>query len=175
MESGNTVESELTNIISKLGENIVIKKLKYVSQEGIFFQKYLHNAISENAGKIGVLLSFEVDNFTDKVDLFSKQVCMHIAATDPFSLDKEGLDEKVIDKERSIYYEQLKSSGKPENILEKIVEGKLNKFYSDVCLLDQVFVIDNKTPVRKCIEIFNTENSSNFKIKNFIMYKLGQD
>ena len=175
LESGNTVESELTNIISKLGENIVIKKLKYVSQEGIFFQKYLHNAISENAGKIGVLLSFEVDNFTDKVDLFSKQVCMHIAAADPFSLDKEGLDEKVIDKERSIYFEQLKSSGKPENILEKIVEGKLNKFYSDVCLLDQVFVIDNKTPVRKCIETFNTENSSNFKIKNFIVYKLGQN
>ena len=119
LESGNTVESELTNIISKLGENIVIKKLKYISQEGIFFQKYLHNAISENAGKIGVLLSFEVDNFTDKVDLFSKQLCMHIAAADPFSLDIEGLDKKVIDKERSIYYEQLKSSGKPENILRK--------------------------------------------------------
>ena len=100
---------------------------------------------------------------------------MHIAAADPFSLDIEGLDKKVIDKERSIYFEQLKSSGKPENILEKIVEGKLNKFYSDVCLLDQIFVIDNKTPVRKCIETFNTENSSNFKIKNFIVYKLGQN
>ena len=133
----------------------------------------MHNAISENAGKIGVLLSYEVDDFNEQVDLFSKQLCMHIAA-DPISLDIDSLDQKIIEKERSIYLEQLKSSGKPDNILDKIVEGKIKKFYSDVCLLEQTFVIDNKTPIKECINSFNKENKSNFKIHKYLMYKLGQ-
>ena len=175
LNSGNSVESELTNVISKLGENIVIKKLNYESQNGVFFQKYLHNAISENAGKIGVLLSFEVNDFNEEVDLFSKQLCMHIAAADPIALDINSLDQKIVEKERSIYIEQLKSSGKPDDILDKIVEGKIKKFCSDVCLLEQTFVIDNKTPIKECINSFNKENKSNFKIHKYLMYKLGQD
>ena len=127
-DSGITVEDELTNVISKLGENIVIKKLHHESQDGLFFQRYLHNAISENAGKIGVLLSFKANNFDESVNLFSKQLCMHIAAADPISLDVEALDSEIIDRERSIYLEQLKSSGKPENIIDKIVEGKIRNF-----------------------------------------------
>ena len=174
-DSNNTVENELTNVISKLGENIVIKKFAYQSQEGLFFQKYLHNAISDNAGKIGVLLSFKIDDFDEKVDSFSKQLCMHIAAADPISIDIDSLDKKIIDKEKSIYLEQLKSSGKPENILEKIVEGKIKKFYTDVCFLEQTFVVDNKTTVKECVENFNKENNKDLKINNFIMYKLGQD
>ena len=175
LDSINTVENELTNVISKLGENIVIKKLNYEAQDGLFFQRYLHNAISENAGKIGVLLSLTISKFDEKVDFFSKQLCMHIAAADPISLDIQSLNKDTIDKERSIYFEQLKSSGKPENILEKIVEGKIKKFYSDVCLLEQTFVIDNKTTVKECIENFNKENSRDLKINSFVMYKLGQD
>ena len=175
LDSINTVENELTNVISKLGENIVIKKLSYEAQDGLFFQRYLHNAISENAGKIGVLLSLTINKFDEKVDLFSKQLCMHIAAADPISLDIQSLNQDIIDKERSIYFEQLKSSGKPENILEKIVEGKIKKFYSDVCLLEQTFVVDNKTTVKECIENFNKENSRDLKINSFVMYKLGQD
>ena len=174
-DSNNTVENELTNVISKLGENIVIKKFAYQSQEGLFFQKYLHNAISDNAGKIGVLLSFKIDDFDEKVDSFSKQLCMHIAAADPISIDIDSLDKKIIDKEKSIYLEQLKSSGKPENILEKIVEGKIKKFYTDVCFLEQIFVVDNKTTIKECIEKFNQENNKDLKINNVIMYKLGQD
>ncbi len=174
-DSGNTVEDELTNVISKLGENIVIKKFNYESEEGLFFQKYLHNAISENSGKIGVLLSFNAKNFNEKVDFFSKQLCMHIAASDPLALEVENLDLEIINKERAIYQEQLKSSGKPDNILEKIVDGKIKKFYTEVCLLEQIFVIDNKTPIKESIINFNKENNDNFKINNFIIYKLGQD
>ena len=174
-DSGNTVEDELTNVISKLGENIVIKKFNYESEEGVFFQKYLHNAISENSGKIGVLLSFNAKKFNEKVDFFSKQLCMHIAASDPLALEVENLDLEIINKERAIYQEQLKSSGKPDNILEKIVDGKIKKFYTEVCLLEQIFVIDNKTPIKESIINFNKENNDNFKINNFIIYKLGQD
>ena len=174
-DSGKTVEDELTNVISKLGENIVIKKLNYEFGKGYFFQKYLHSAISENSGKIGVLLSFNAKHFNEKVDLFSKQLCMHIAASDPIAMEVENLDQEIINKERAIYHEQLKSSGKAENILEKIVDGKIKKFYTEVCLLEQIFVIDNKTTIKESIINFNKENSEEFKINNFIMYKLGQD
>ncbi len=174
-DSGNTVENELTNVISKLGENIVIKKLNYEFHEGNFFQKYLHNAISDNSGKIGVLLSFSAKSFNENVEFFSKQLCMHIAASDPISIEIEGLDQEIINKERAIFFEQLKSSGKPEDILEKIVDGKIKKFYSEVCLLEQTFVIDNKTTVKESIINFNKENNCDFKIINFIIYKLGQD
>ena len=174
-DSGKTVEDELTNVISKLGENIVIKKLNYEFGKGYFFQKYLHSAISENSGKIGVLLSFNAKHFNEKVDLFSKQLCMHIAASDPIAMEVENLDQEIINKERAIYHEQLKSSGKPDNILEKIVDGKIKKFYTEVCLLEQIFVIDNKTTIKESIINFNKENSEEFEINNFIMYKLGQD
>ena len=174
-DSGKTVEDELTNVISKLGENIVIKKLNYEFGKGYFFQKYLHSAISENSGKIGVLLSFNAKQFNEKVDLFSKQLCMHIAASDPIAMEVENLDQEIINKERAIYHEQLKSSGKPDNILEKIVDGKIKKFYTEVCLLEQIFVIDNKTSIKESIIDFNKENNDDFKINNFIMYKLGQD
>ena len=174
-DSGNTVENELTNVISKLGENIVIKKLNYEFHEGNFFQKYLHNAISDNSGKIGVLLSFSAKSFNENVEFFSKQLCMHIAASDPISIEIEGLDQEIINKERAIFFEQLKNSGKPEDILEKIVDGKIKKFYSEVCLLEQTFVIDNKTTVKESIINFNKENNCDFKINNFIIYKLGQD
>ena len=174
-DSGNTVENELTNVISKLGENIVIKRLNYEFHEGNFFQKYLHNAISDNSGKIGVLLSFSAKSFNENVEFFSKQLCMHIAASDPISIEIEGLDQEIINKERAIFFEQLKSSGKPEDILEKIVDGKIKKFYSEVCLLEQTFVIDNKTTVKESIINFNKENNCDFKIINFIIYKLGQD
>ena len=174
-DSGKTVEDELTNVISKLGENIVIKKLNYEFGKGYFFQKYLHSAISENSGKIGVLLSFNAKHFNEKVDLFSKQLCMHIAASDPIAMEVENLDQEIINKERAIYHEQLKSSGKPDNILEKIVDGKIKKFYTEVCLLEQIFVIDNKTPIKESIINFNKENNDDFKINSFIMYKLGQD
>ena len=109
-----------------------------------------------------------------KVDEFTKNLCMHIAATTPQSIDKDNLDKSLIEKERSIYVEQLKSSGKPENIIDKIVEGKINKFYEEVCLYDQFFVMDNKVKINKVIEDFKTDNSINFQISNFFLFKLGQ-
>ena len=121
------------------------------------------------------MLAVNANHFNEKVDFFSKQLCMHIAASDPIAMEVENLDQEIINKERAIYHEQLKSSGKPDNILEKIVDGKIKKFYTEVCLLEQIFVIDNKTPIKESIINFNKENNDDFKINNFIMYKLGQD
>ena len=175
LDSNQKVKENLTNLISKLGENIVIRKLKYMNDKLGSFEKYLHNSINLNSGKIGVLLSFKSNQKTEKVKDFSKNLCMHIAATDPKSFDIESLDKKLVDKERSIYTEQLKSSNKPDDIIEKIVDGKIKKFYQEVCLLEQMFVMDNKIKIYDCIAEFNKENNENFEITNFVIFKLGQE
>ena len=99
---------------------------------------------------------------------------MHIAASDPKSIEIEGLDEELIKKERSIYVEQLKESNKPQEIIDKIVDGKINKFYDQVCLLEQPFVMDPKVKIKDFIQELNKKNDDNFKVVNFYMYKLGQ-
>jgi elongation factor Ts len=171
--SDNNVKVELTNLISKLGENIVIKKLKLVNDPKLKLQKYLHNSVSENSGKLGVLLSFNVKEINSNVSDLSKQICMHIAATEPKSVDIVSLDNSLILKEKDIYKDQLKSSGKPDDIVEKIIDGKIKKFYEDVCLLEQPFVIDNKKKVKDIISEFNKNNNLDFNIKNYLIFKLG--
>ena len=165
----------LTDLIAKLGENIVIKKFIKLSDKTQKFQKYLHNSVNENSGKIGVLLSYECDELNDKVSGFSKNLCMQIAATNPKSVDRKNLDPELVKKEEVIFREQLNNSGKPDEIINKIVEGKINKFYEEVCLDEQIFVMDGKIKINKLISNFNEENSFNFKIINFYIYKLGQE
>ncbi len=171
--SGNKVDDELTNLISKLGENIVIKRLKLVNDPNLKLQKYLHNSVSDNSGKLGVLLSFSVRENNDEVTELSKQICMHIAATEPKSIDIDSLDNSLVSKEKDIYKDQLRSSGKPDNIIEKIIEGKIKKFYEEVCLLEQPFVIDNKIKVKDIISEFNKNNNLDLTIKNYFIFKLG--
>ena len=165
----------LTDLIAKLGENIVIKRFIKLSNKTEKYQKYLHNSINENSGKIGVLLSYECDKSNEKVSDLSKNLCMQIAATTPKSVDREGLDSELVKNEELIFREQLKNSGKPDEIINKIVEGKINKFYEEVCLNEQIFVMDGKIRINKLISNFNNENTLNFKIINFYIYKLGQE
>ena len=172
--SNQTVQESLTDIISKLGENIIIRKLSYFGEEENYLQKYIHNSINENSGKIAVLMSYSSNNRSKESDEFSKNICMHIAASDPKSLDINSLDEQLIEKERQIYKEQLKSTNKPENIIDKIIDGKIKKFYEDVCLMEQYFVMDNKNQIKNCIENFNKEFNDDFKIVKFEIFKLGQ-
>jgi elongation factor Ts len=171
--SNNKVKVELTNLISKLGENIVIKKLNLVNEAQLSLQKYLHNSVSENSGKLGVLLSFRCKEINSNVNELSKQICMHIAATEPKSIDIDSLENSLVLKEKEIYKDQLKSSGKPDDIIEKIIDGKIKKFYEDVCLLEQPFVIDNKKKVKDVILEFNKNNNLDFNIKNYFIFKLG--
>ena len=175
LNSNQTVQENLTNLISKLGENIVIRKLEYINQKSGFLEKYIHNSVNLNSGKIGVLLSFKSNKKTEDITNFSKNLCMHIAATDPKSINIESLDKNLVDKERLIYFEQLKSSKKPDDIIQKIVDGKIKKFYQEVCLLEQTFVMDNKIKVDECISTFNKEHNESFEINNYVIFKLGQE
>ena len=144
----------------------------YVIQN-CFLQKYLHNSVSNNSGKLGVLLCFKVDKLNPEIEELSKNISMHIAASDPKSLDIDSLDESLISREKDIYKEQLKSSGKPDEILDKIISGKITKYYEEVCLLEQFFVMDNKVKIKEIISNFNKKNNLNFVIESFFIYKLG--
>ena len=175
MGTDKKVSDTLTDLIAKLGENIVIKKFIKLSDKTQKVQKYLHNSVNENSGKIGVLLSYECDELNDKVTDFSKNLCMQIAATNPKSVDRKNLDPELVEKEEVIFREQLNNSGKPDEIINKIVEGKINKFYEEVCLEEQIFVMDGKIKINKLISNFNDENSFNFRIINFYIFKLGQE
>ena len=174
LTEGQTIQELLTETISKLGENLVIKRLNIIVNQEVYFQKYIHNSINENSGKIGVLLTFKCNKHNDEINEFSKNLCMHIAASDPKAIDIQSLDKQLIEKEKAIYFEQLKDSGKPDEILQKIVDGKIKKFYEEVCLLEQFFVMDNKVKIRDSINNLNKKNNSDFEIFKYYIYKLGQ-
>jgi len=149
--------------------------LKYIDESKFKFQKYLHNSINEKSGKIGVLLIYSNNNDSIHTNDFSKNICMHIAATDPKAKDIDSLDKILVDKEKLIYTEQLKSSNKPNDIVAKIIEGKVKKYYEEVCLLEQIFVIDNKTKIKNSITDFNKEHKDDFNIVDYFVFKLGQE
>ena len=134
---------------------------------------YIHNSLGDNLGKIGVLLNI---NSESEVDLSSigKNICMHIAATGPKSLNESTLDPDVIETEKNIIKEQLKESGKPDDIVEKMLSGKMNKFFEEVVLLNQKYVIDPSVTITKLLEDTGNANSSKISINSFIRYELGQ-
>ena len=170
----NPVNDELTSMISKLGENLIIKRLRYVEGDNVFFQKYVHNAVNDNSGKIGVLLEYTAKpNFKDEENI-TKNLCMHIAATDPKSIFPEDLNDDLINREKAIFNDQLSNSEKPKEIIEKIVEGKISKFFEEVCLAEQFFVMDNKVKISQFINNYNKKYDCDLIIKSFIIFKVGE-
>ena len=165
----NKVISEyFTDIITKIGENIILSQLIIVpNNDGCMISTYIHNAYKKNIGKIAVVLKSKINEIDEESKIFGKNLCMHIAASKPFALSIEKLNKNLIKKEREIQIETIKSSGKPNNILEKILEGKMKKFYSDSVLLEQPYILDLDKTVKQIITEFSKIN--NFEI---IDYKL---
>ena len=165
----NKIISEyFTDIITKIGENIILSQLIIVpNNDGCMISTYIHNAYKKNIGKIAVVLKSKINEIDEESKILGKNLCMHIAASKPFSLSIEKLNKNLIKKEREIQIETIKSSGKPNNILEKILEGKMKKFYSDSVLLEQPYILDLDKTVKQIITEFSKRN--NFEI---IDYKL---
>jgi elongation factor Ts len=169
-----SVKDEISTIINDaigvIGENIVFKKSNYI--EGKVYS-YIHNSLGDNLGKIGVLLDINSEP-NSELSSMGKNICMHIAASSPKSLDESSLDIDIIETEKNIIKEQLKESGKPDEIIEKMLDGKIKKFFEEVVLLNQKYVIDPSMTISKLLE--ETSNSSNTKISinSFIRYELGQ-
>jgi elongation factor Ts len=169
-----SVKDEITSIINDaigvIGENIVFKRSKFI--EGKIYN-YIHNSLGDNLGKIGVLLNINSDPNLDLSSL-GKNICMHIAATSPKSLDEGSLDLDIIETERNIIKEQLKETGKPDEIVEKMLDGKMKKFFEEVVLLNQKYVIDPSMTISKLLEETGSKNGSKISINSFIRYELGQ-
>ena len=175
INSDNTVEDELTKNVATIGENLNIRRIEKIDldEPGIIIS-YVHNSVSENLGKIGVILSLKSNANKNSLENIGKKIAMHIAASNPISLNLESLDPKIIDKEKQVLIEQAISSGKSKEIAEKMVEGRIRKFCEEVVLLEQTFVIDGKSKIKDILKQHSTELGADISIDNFKMLILGQ-
>ena len=160
--SGKNIQEIINNKIATIGENISLRRI--ISVKGSNIYSYLHNSVSNNCGKIGVLVSLE----GNKDDDFGKKLAMHIAATSPLAMSENDLDADLVDREKKIISEQLISEGKPADIAEKILSGKLKKFYEENTLLNQKFVMDPDSSIRHVLE------KNNQVLINFVRFKVGE-
>ena len=147
MLNGKTVEDNLVSLISKMGEKITIGKAKTFNQSGTKNFNYLHTVVKDNLSKLSVITSLQTSDDSDVVKAFGKQLSMHIAASNPLALSSDLINNDVLKKEQELVVEELKSSGKPEEIVQKISIGKMNKFKEDNALLTQAWVME---PKKKC-------------------------
>ena len=144
MQNGKTVEDNLVALIAKIGEKITIGKTKTIENLGTMNSQYLHTVVQDNLAKLAVVVSLETKEKNDQVKTFGKQLSMHIAASNPIALDQSKIDQSIIDKEQELITEELKNSGKPEDIAKKISLGKMNKFKEENSLLTQAWVMEPK-------------------------------
>ncbi len=168
--NGKKITDYFTDIIAKIGENIILTKLYINEHKQNYYSYYVHNSYKKNIGKIATLIFYQVAEDNNESRLLSKNLCMHIAASKPLALNIKNLNKDFIEKEREIQLDLIKSSGKPDNIIEKILEGKMNKFYSESTLLNQNYILDPDLTVDKVISEFSKKN--NFEIINYNLVSL---
>ena len=168
----STVKDSIVNLVSKIGENIKLRRFINIKKDDLKTGFYIHNKASDTAGKIISVIRYKSKE--EKSKKLADNVCMHIAAMSPMALDEKGLDKNFIEKEKKIIEEQLDKKEKKPEILEKIISGKLNKAISENTLLNQSWVIDQDLTVKKAIEKFNKDNDDNFEIIDFHKFKVGE-
>ena len=171
MANGQSVEENLVALIAKIGEKITIGKTKTLSNKGTVKSKYLHTIVKDNLSKLAVAVSLETTNNSDEVKNFGKQLSMHIAASSPLALDQDSIDQLIIDKEQELVAEELKNSGKSEEIVKKISLGKMSKFKEENALLSQAWVME---PKKKVQDILKELSIPDLKIKEFVRFKIGE-
>ena len=171
---GGTVEEKLTDNIATIGENQSLRRSAIVSVGQGAVVSYVHNAVAPGLGKIGVLVALESAAKAETLQALGKQLAMHIAAANPLALNADGLDPALVERERGIAMEKAKESGKPDNIIEKMVEGGLAKFRKDNALLSQLFVMDNKTPVADVVAAAGKEAGAAIELASFVRFQIGE-
>ena len=171
MKNGDTVENNLVALIAKIGEKITIGKVRTLQNSGSVNFQYLHTVVKDNLAKLAVVVSLETKDKSDSVKNFGKQLSMHIAASNPLALDSESIDPSVIKKELELVTEELKNSGKPEDIVKKISIGKMNKFKEENSLLTQPWVME---PKKKVQDILKELSINDLKIREFYRVKIGE-
>jgi elongation factor Ts len=171
MSNGQTVEDNLVSLIAKMGEKITIGKVKTFNRSGTKNFNYLHTVVKDNLSKLSVIVSLETTDDSDSIKSFGKQLSMHIAASNPLALSPDLIDKNVLQKEQDLVTEELKNSGKPDEIAQKISMGKMNKFKEDNALLTQAWVME---PKKKVQDVVKDLNISSLKISDFYRIKIGE-
>lgn len=171
---GKSVADSITDAIATIGENMTLRRTAELSVSEGVVSTYVHGAVKDGLGKIGVLVALESSGDKDKLNALGRQIAMHVAATSPLALSTDELDPAVVDRERTVFSEQARESGKPDNIIEKMVEGRLRKFYEEVTLVKQAFVIDPDKTVEQAVEALSKELGTPVRLSGFVRFALGE-
>lgn len=174
IENDKTVEDLIIENITTIGENLNLRRMQRLKVTNGIIASYVHNATADRMGKISVLVSLESTGDKNKLMALGKQLAMHVAATKPLYLNKESVDPALIQKEKDILIEQSRASGKTDNIIEKMIEGRIRKFLEEIVLLDQIFVIDGKSKISEVIANASKELGSPIVLANYAKFELGE-
>ena len=167
-------EERLTDMIAKIGENMNLRRAKMIEVNNGVIAAYVHNAVKAGLGKIGVLVALESSGDKEKLAELGKHIAMHIAASNPLFQDIASVDPAAVEHEKSIFAEQAKASGKPENIIEKMVEGRVRKYYEEVVLEEQAYIMDPDKKVKQVIADAAKELGTDIKLKEYVCFRLGE-
>ncbi|MDI9637529.1 translation elongation factor Ts [Kamptonema cortianum] len=172
--TNKTVEEELTHLVATIGENMGLRRAAYLEVSQGTVVPYVHSATAPGLGRLGVLVALESSASNDKLEALGKQIAMHIAASQPIALSIDAVDPKEVERERAIFRDQALASGKPEEFIDKMVEGRLRKFYEESVLEEQVFVIDGKTRIKDVVANASKELNAPIKLAAFVRFGLGE-
>lgn len=169
-----TVAESLTDMIAKIGENMTLRRAAALSVGQGAIGSYVHNAVSDGVGKIGVIVALESTGKADELTALGRQLAMHVASANPQALDQAGLDLAVVKREKDVLADKFRQQGKPENVIEKIVESGLKTFYKEVCLVEQPFIFDDKKTVAQALKEAEGKVGGPIKITGFVRFALGE-
>lgn len=175
MPNGKSVEEDIVENIATIGENLTLRRMEVLKVSEGAIGSYVHNEVVPNLGKISVLVGLQSSaKDTARLEALAKQIAVHVAGNNPQSIDDSGLDQALVERERKVFFEKSKEEGKPDNIIEKMVEGRIRKFFAEVVLLQQNFLFDNKLTVAEVIKNASKELGAEIQVTKFIRYELGE-
>jgi elongation factor Ts len=172
--TGRNVAEEITALVATIGENIQLRRTAALSVQNGTVAHYMHSASGEGLGRIGVLVALESEAPAESLEQIGRELAMHVAASSPQAVSRDDLDQAAVERERQVLSEQARTEGKPDNIVEKMVEGRLRKFYQEVVLLEQTWVIDNESQVKAILEKVSDELGTAVTVTGFARYQLGE-
>ena len=173
-DSDRTVAEELARLVGTIGENMILRRIAALSVEQGVVAGYVHNQIAPGLGKIGVLVALQSGGDPAALAGLGKKLAMHVAAAAPVAIDKDAIDPAALERERDVLAEQARASGKPEEIIAKMAEGRLRRFYEEVCLLEQTYVIDGETKVRKVLDQAAGDLGGPVEVMGMVRFLLGE-
>ncbi len=172
--SGRSVSGELTDAIAKIGENMNLRRTAVIEVSDGVIGSYVHNTVKPGMGKLGVIVGLESTGDKAVLAALGKQIAMHITNTSPLSVSPDDIDPEIVERERAIFAEQARESGKPAEIIDKMVEGRVRKYYEEVTLLAQTFVIDGESKVADVVKAAEKDAGAPIKVTKFVRYALGE-